>query len=89
MDYSKRPEAQIEPGVIYEDCAYHPVLCTHASTEDDELEGISLIDGAVRACSMFHCGAEVLTLRQVLAIKRDFDAYVASRQAGGELPPDA
>lgn len=88
VDRSERPEAHIEPGVFYEDCAYHPVLCTHASTDDDELEGISLIDGTVRACSMFHCGAEVLTLRQVIAIKRDFNAYVASRQAGGETPPE-
>ncbi len=52
------------------------------------MEGISLIDGQVRCCSMLHCGAEVLTLAQVLIIKKDFDGYVASRMAGGQLPPD-
>jgi hypothetical protein len=83
---SDRPEAAIVPGVIFEDCGYHPVLCTHASIEEDELEGISLIDGQIRACSMFHCGAEELTLDQVLVIKADFDAYVAARAAGGDLP---
>ena len=79
-------EAEIVPGVIYEDCGYHPVLCTHASVEEDELEGISLIDGRLRACSMFHCGAEVLTIAQVLAIRADFEAHVAARSAGGDLP---
>jgi len=36
---------------------------------------------------MFHCGAEELTLVQVLSIKADFEAYVAARVAGGDLPP--
>jgi hypothetical protein len=90
MEPEGRPEALIKAGMIYEDCSYHPVLCTHASIEDDELEGISLLDGRIRACSMFHCGAELLTIQHVLVIKKDFDGYVASRQAGGDLPkPDA
>ena len=69
-----------------QDCGYHPVLCTPASIEDDELVGISLIDGTLRSCSMFYCSAEVLNLRQVLAIRADFEGYLASRKAGGALP---
>lgn len=78
--------AEITVGVIFEDCGFHPVLCTLASPEEDELQGISLIDGQIRSCSMFHCGPELLSLGQVLAIKKDFPAYVAARTAGGGLP---
>jgi hypothetical protein len=80
------PLSSIQVGTIYEDCAFHPVLCTYRSDDEDELQGISLIDGAIRACSVFHCGAEPLTIAQVLVIKRDFDAYVLMRTAGGPIP---
>ena len=73
-------------GTIYEDCAFHPVLCTFSSPDEDELRGISLIDGQMRSCSYFHCGAEPLTLGQALRIKSDFPHYVDSRKAGGPLP---
>ena len=33
-------------GQIYEDCAFHPVLCTELLVDDDEMIGISLIDGS-------------------------------------------
>jgi hypothetical protein len=72
---SPDPLSSIQVGTIYEDCAFHPVLCTYRSDEEDELQGISLIDGRVRACSVFHCGAEPRTIDQVLVIRRDFDAY--------------
>jgi hypothetical protein len=86
---AEQPEAEIVPGVLYEDCGYHPVLCTRASIEEDELTGISLLDGSIRSCSMLHCGAEVLDLAQVLAIKADFAAHIARRQGGAPLPPAA
>jgi hypothetical protein len=82
------PVDDIAVGTIYEDCAYHPVLCTYRSDEEDEMEGISLIDGQIRRCSVLYCGAEPLTLAQALAIKRDHAAYVAHRVSGGDLPPD-
>jgi len=81
------PVDEIVVGTIYEDCAYHPVLCTYKNGDEDEMEGISLIDGQIRRCSVFHCGAEPLTLAQALAIKHDHAAYVAHRVAGGDLPP--
>jgi hypothetical protein len=43
------PVDGIAVGTIYEDCAYHPVLCTYRSDEEDEMEGISLIDGPDQA----------------------------------------
>jgi len=44
---------QIKPGDIYEDCSFHPVLCTF--NDGDEIQGISLIDAtAPRACSIGH-----------------------------------
>ena len=41
------------PGDIYEDVIYHPCLCVGVSVEEDELWGISLIDGSYpRNCSI-------------------------------------
>jgi hypothetical protein len=77
---------EITVGSIYEDCAYRPILCTFKNDEDDEMGGISLIDGQIHSCSVFHCGSEPLSLSQALEIKRDPPAYVAHRVAGGGLP---
>jgi hypothetical protein len=50
-----RAEREIRPGDIYEDCNYHPVICTENDRGD--LWGISMVDGTgPRGCSMFHCG---------------------------------
>ncbi len=74
-------------GLIYEDCAWHPVLCTYASEADDELQGISLIDGSFpRSCSPIHCGVVPLRPEQVLWIKANFSKYAEARARG--LMPD-
>ena len=47
VEYSVDPDTSpddIKPGDIYEDCTYHPVLCTWR--DGDEVAGISLIDGS-------------------------------------------
>jgi len=57
----------IRPGEFYEDCAFHPCLCTRSSEEDDEISGISLVDGSSpRCCSPRHCGVRKLELPEVL-----------------------
>jgi hypothetical protein len=72
----------IAVGDIYEDCAYHPVLCTSADYQEDELSGISLIDGSTpRSCSPTHCGPVRLTVEEAVAIKADLDAHVARKVA--------
>jgi hypothetical protein len=39
-------------GDIFEDCAFHPVLCLGADYQQNDLWGISLIDGTYpRSCS--------------------------------------
>ncbi|WEH16924.1 hypothetical protein [Streptomyces sp. VNUA24] len=52
-----RNPAGIRVGDIYEDCSFHPVLCTEV--DDDGwvvLNGISLIDGTFpRSCDAQHC----------------------------------
>lgn len=66
-------------GDIYEDCAYHAVLCTHVH-DDGSISGISLIDASSsRTCDLQHCGVIPLTIPQVLEARRDFAAYVARR----------
>jgi len=71
-----------EPGMIYEDCAFHPVLCTNVHS-DNSVSGISLIDGsAPRTCDLDSCGVIPLTVSEVLAIRKDFDGYVQRRRKG-------
>lgn len=63
---------QYNPGDIYEDVFYHPCLCVHASVEDDEIWGISLIDGTYpRACSLAHNDIRKLTVEEAWHIKQE------------------
>jgi len=46
-----------KPGDIYESCSYHPVLCLGVDYKQDEIWGISLVDGThPMSCSLVHCG---------------------------------
>lgn len=63
-------ELRLEVGDIFEDCAFHPVLCLGVDYEDDDIWGISLIDGShPRSCSLVHCGVRKLTLGEAWRIK--------------------
>ncbi|PZS26637.1 MAG: hypothetical protein DLM59_17930 [Pseudonocardiales bacterium] len=71
---------EIRPGDIYEDCAFHPVLCTHVG--DDEIQGISLIDATgPRSCSTKHCGVFKLSIADVRAARADWPVYLAQRKS--------
>lgn len=70
-------------GGIYEDCAYHPCLCTEVDEDERDLTGISLIDGSLpRSCSIDHCGPEVLSVGQAVLICRNFEEFRARRESG-------
>lgn len=61
----------LAPGDIYEDCAYHPVLCVGIDYDEDSIEGISLIDGTYpRCCSLLSCGVRKLTLEEACRLKQ-------------------
>jgi hypothetical protein len=63
-------ELALKPGDIYESCSYHPVLCLGVDYKQDEIWGISLIDGThPMSCSLVHCGVRKLTPKQAWAIK--------------------
>jgi hypothetical protein len=47
---------------FYEDCRYHPMLCT--KSDGDDLEGISLLNRTIGRCSRELCGAYKLTAPQ-------------------------
>ena len=81
---------ELQVGSIYEDCSYHPCLCTALDVSEDELRGISLIDGSgPRSCSIKYCGPLHLDLEQALEAKRDFPAYLQQRMtADGANPTD-
>ena len=56
---------ELHRGDFYEDCAYHPCLCTR--TEYDMVEGISLVDGSYpRLCGVPHCGVRKLTFEEAV-----------------------
>jgi hypothetical protein len=60
----------IKPGDIYESCSYHPVLCLGVNYKQDEIWGVSLIDGSYpRSCSLLHCGVRKLSPKQAWQIK--------------------
>jgi len=61
-------EIAIEPGQIYEDCAFHPCLCLGSG--DGYVWGISLIDGTQpRSCDLRMCGVRILSLAEAWQIK--------------------
>ncbi|CBG71820.1 hypothetical protein SCAB_47661 [Streptomyces scabiei 87.22] len=77
-----RNPAGIRVGDIYEDCSFHPVLCTEI--DDDGwvvLSGISLIDGTFpRSCDAQHCAPVRIPVEEVMTIKNDLPAYTRRRQ---------
>ena len=80
----------IAPGDFYEDCRYHPVLCISAGDgDDDELVGISLINGSIGSCSRTHCGVERLNFDQALARKLWFNRLAARMGWTNPAPRDA
>lgn len=54
----------IQRGDFYEDCGYHPRLCTEVN--GDDLTGISLITGEEGNCSFKHCGVIKLTAEEAI-----------------------
>ena len=56
---------EIRPGEFYEDCAFHPCLCTASAM--GMVEGISLVDGSYpRNCGVPHCGVRKLTFEEAV-----------------------
>lgn len=82
-------------GDIFEDCAFHPVLCLGADYQKDELWGISLIDGSYpRTCSFLHCGVRKLGLEEAWSLKLkgppeagDAERIAPERQWWGGVSP--
>ncbi|KRB78849.1 hypothetical protein ASE01_23720 [Nocardioides sp. Root190] len=79
MAQAPSESGEIVVGTIYEDCAYHPVLCT-AVHDDGSVSGISLIDASEpRNCAPDGCGAVPLAVDDIVLALRNFEAYVARR----------
>ena len=76
------------PGDFYEDCRYHPMLCIAVDEDEDDLDGISLIDGFIGSCSLTHCGVQSLTFEEAFARKVWFN-HLAARMGWPNPQPDA
>jgi hypothetical protein len=83
----ERP-AGIRVGDVYEDCFFHPVLCTEI--DDDGwvvLSGISLIDGTFpRSCDAQYCAPIRIPVEEVMAVKSDLEGYTRRRKAELSTP---
>ncbi|RSS34493.1 hypothetical protein [Streptomyces sp. WAC08241] len=71
----------IQVGDIYEDCSFHPVLCTAVDeVAGTVLSGVSLIDGSSpRSCDALYCGPVRIPVEEVMAIKQDLEGYARRR----------
>ena len=60
-------------GDIYEDSAHHPCLCVEINVPNDEIWGISLVDGSYpRSCSLEHSGVRELTIEEAWRIRQSW-----------------
>lgn len=67
---------RIKRGDFFLDCFDNPCICTRASYIDDDIEGISLIDGsAPRGCSPRHCVVDCISRTKAFQMKADFDKW--------------
>ena len=65
-----KAELQLSVGDIYEDCFFHPVLCMGINYEEDDIWGVSLVDGSYpHSCSLVHCGVRKLTPEEAWDIR--------------------
>lgn len=64
------------PGVFYEDCRYHPMVCV--SVDGDDLVGVDLLTGAVGACSIEHCGPTRFTPDEAIERRMRYREYLAA-----------
>jgi hypothetical protein len=80
---------RIQRGEFYEDCRYHPMLCIERSTPgDDELVGISLIDGAIGSCSEEHCGVVRMTVEEAIERKLSWNQFAEDHGLPNPDPRD-
>lgn len=69
---------QFSVGDIIETCRYHPVLVLYVDEAEDDIGGISLLDGSEpNSCSLIHCGLVKLAPDDVAKILRNRELYLA------------
>lgn len=65
---ASKSDNNIQVGDFYEDCAYHPVICTEVRNETT-ICGASLVDGSMpRSCDIHHCGVIKLSTKQAFSL---------------------
>jgi hypothetical protein len=64
----------IHSGDIYEDSALHPCLCIEVDYINDDIWGVSLVDGSYpRACSLMNSGVRKLRLEDAWKQKLEIE----------------
>lgn len=57
---------EIRVGDYFESCSFHPCLCIEVDENGRNIEGISLVNGGIQHCSVFHCGIRKLTVDEAI-----------------------
>jgi hypothetical protein len=60
---------KLKPGDFFIHCSYHPCLCFNYNEEEDEVEGISLIDGKMVNCSIIYYNHEKISFEKAIEMK--------------------
>lgn len=69
---------RIRVGDIYMDCFYHPCVTTEASILNDDICGISLINGTgPRNCSFRHCCVTKMNIPLAMELRKNWDLFNA------------
>ena len=81
-------ESDLNVGDCYIDCAYHPCIIVGWSWEDGygPLEGISLIDGMVRGCSLSACAPRKISIEDAIEYRLNGPDDDDPIKAHGEHP---
>jgi len=62
---------EIKVGDAFLDCCYRPVRCT--TIDEEEIEGISILDGTECSCSIAYCVVSKINEEEVLATVAAFE----------------
>lgn len=66
-----------KPGAIFQSCSLHPCKITKFDLENDDIEGVSILDGREDSCSLSHCGVYLMEQHEI-------DQYVEAWNRDGE-----
>jgi hypothetical protein len=50
----------LQVGQFFENCSFHPCVCSSVDEAGVQVEGVSLVNGGIGCCNVQHCGLRLL-----------------------------